>query len=71
MEKEAKCMFVFVKGIPSSMISGFCRVVAEICILLAYYAASSSNFHCSLRNNPEEYSCQNASLQKCSVMTTT
>jgi D-aminopeptidase len=42
MEKEAKCKFVFKKEIPSSMISGFCRVVAEICVLLGYYAASSS-----------------------------
>jgi hypothetical protein len=70
MEKEAKCMFVLVKEIPSTTITGFHRVAAEMCILLGYYAASSGNFHCSLRNNPEERSYQNASLQKCSVMIT-
>jgi len=39
------------------VISGFRREVAENCALLGYYAASSGrNYHCSLRNNPEERS---------------
>ena len=38
----------------TNMISGFCCEVAENCILLAYYAASSGNFHYLLRNNPED-----------------
>ena len=41
-------MFVFVKEISSSKISGFQHVVAEIYVLLGYYAVSSGNFHCLL-----------------------
>jgi len=45
---KGKCMFVFVKEISSSTISDFRRVVADIHVLLGYYAGSSSNFHCLL-----------------------
>ena len=62
-----RCIMVFAEHSDAKtnkilfLISSF-RRVADNCALQGYYAASSGNFHYSLRNNPEEHSSQDLFL---------